>query len=115
MNLNNYAVECAAANKKWDFDADGKPIEKEYGTSIALMHSELSESLEADRKNLADDKLPQYPGKYVELVDCVIRILHLMGKDGVNVEEIYQAKMYYNAHRFDHTHEGRKETNGKKY
>lgn len=36
---------------------------------VALMHSELSEALEADRRAQGDDKIAE------ELADCVIRIL----------------------------------------
>lgn len=44
--------------------------------SIALMHSELSEALEADRAgNPPDDKIPEFTGIEAELADCVIRIL----------------------------------------
>jgi hypothetical protein len=40
---------------------------------IALMHSELSEALEGDRKNLMDDKLPHLPALTTELADVLIR------------------------------------------
>lgn len=44
--------------------------------SIALMHSELSEALEADRAgNPPDDKIPEFTGIEAELADCIIRIL----------------------------------------
>ena len=50
--------------------------EVEIGTKIALMHSELSEALEADRRgNPPDDKIPEYSGVEAELADVIIRIL----------------------------------------
>ena len=48
---------------------------RELGEVVALIHSELSEALEAHRRNLMDDKLPDRSGIEVEFVDCIIRIL----------------------------------------
>lgn len=51
------------------------------GEKIALMHSELSEALEADRKGIvSDDKIPAYTGLEAELADTVIRILDFSGR-----------------------------------
>ena len=66
---------------------------------IALMHSELSEALEADRKDLMDDKLPQFKGLDVEIVDCLIRALDFLGHRKVDIDEILQAKLEYNKSR----------------
>jgi hypothetical protein len=52
----------------------GAPKERNFGEVVALMHSELSEALEADRKNLADDKLPLRPGVEVEFGDLFLRV-----------------------------------------
>ena len=50
--------------------------ERNNGELIALMHSELSEALEAIRHgNPADDKIPEYSGACAELADCIIRIM----------------------------------------
>lgn len=74
-------------------------IKEIKASKIALMHSELSEALEAVRKDLKDDKLAQYDGVYVELADCLIRILDFIGSTGVNFEEIVEAKLQYNLER----------------
>ena len=50
-----------------------------YSTFVCLFHSELSEALEGDRKNLKDDHLPQYDMYWVELADFVIRCLDWLG------------------------------------
>jgi hypothetical protein len=69
-----FAVVCHEANKKWWVDlVTGKRVTRFTSQLLALMHSELSEGLEADRKRLKDDKLPHRIGLEVELVDFMIR------------------------------------------
>lgn len=72
---------------------------RNQGEVIALMHSELSEALEFVRKPGPDDKLPQYPGDWVELADCVIRILDWAGEHGVGLGRIIAHKIIYNTTR----------------
>lgn len=57
--------------KKGWWDAPVRP----FANTLDLIHSELSEATEADRKNLADDKLPDFPGTWVEIADTGIRCL----------------------------------------
>lgn len=52
---------------------------RSVGELLALVHSELSEALEASRKNLMDDKLPHRYGIEVELADVLLRILDIIG------------------------------------
>ena len=84
-------------------------------TKIALVHSELSEALEAHRKDLMDDKLPHHPGIAVELADAVIRILDLCGHLDIKLGSILAEKAKFNATRADHKPENRQVKGGKKY
>lgn len=69
------------------------------GDRIALMHSELSEALEADRKGLMDDKLTHRSGVEVELADCIIRILDCSAYMGFDIEGAIREKINYNRSR----------------
>lgn len=97
----------------WHDPATGSPV----GTvpeKIALIHSEISEALEADRKGLMDDHLPHRPGIEVELADAIIRIADLAGALGLDLGEAVREKMAYNAQRADHKRAARA-AGGKKY
>lgn len=75
------------------------PAERSIGEQIALMHSELSEALEADRKDLQDDKLPEYDGLTVELADCIIRIMDTACAYDLPLWDALCDKIKYNASR----------------
>lgn len=92
----------------------GEPIKRNFGEVIALMHSELSEALEADRKDLMDDKLPHRKGVEVEFADCIIRILDTAEALGLDVAGAIIEKNRYNRQRADHKLESRA-AGGKKY
>lgn len=79
--LNDLAKRCHAAAHVWHHDlATGAPIERNKGEMIALMHSELSEMLEGERKNLMDSHLPHRKSAEVELADLLIRAFDYAGK-----------------------------------
>lgn len=75
----------------WDCDNTGE--------KIALMHSELSEALEADRKQLISDHIPEFSGVEEELADCLIRILDFAGHHQLRFGEALIAKLRYNLTR----------------
>lgn len=77
------------------------------GERIALIHSELSEALEADRKDLMDDKLPGRTGVEVELADAIIRILDFGAWKNLDLHGAVLEKMAYNKTR-PYRHGGKK-------
>lgn len=93
----------------------GESIVRNFGEVVALMHSELSEALEADRKNTFDDKLPHRDGREVEFADCIIRILDTAAALGLDVAGAFIEKNRYNRQRADHKLSARAGENGKRY
>ena len=90
------------ANEKGWWDED-----RNNGEIIALMHSELSEGLEALRKDLSSDHIPDFKGIEEELADVIIRILDMAPARGWLIAEALIAKIEYNKTR-PHKHGGKK-------
>jgi hypothetical protein len=104
-----------ATGAGWYKDPEtGEDIKRNFGEVVALMHSELSEALEADRKGLMDDKLPHRDGREVEFADCIIRILDTAAELGLDVAGAVIEKNRYNRDRADHKLAARA-AGGKKY
>lgn len=109
-------VHITATDAGWYTNLEtGEPVERNFGEVVALMHSELSEALEADRKDLMDDKLPWRKGVEVEFADCIIRILDTGAALGLDIAGAIIEKNRFNRQRADHKIENRAEANGKKY
>jgi NTP pyrophosphatase (non-canonical NTP hydrolase) len=92
----------------WD-----KPREK--GTLLCLVHSEISEAMEGERKNLMDDHLPHRKMAEVELADAVIRILDYAEYFGYDISGAIDEKVAYNRVRKDHQLSERQKENGKQF
>lgn len=103
MDLNTLAQQIMDINTEKGFN--DRPLN--VGETIALMHSELSEALEADRKDLMDDKLPHRTGCEVEMADAIIRILHFSARKGYDIQGAVMEKIAYNKTR-PHMHGGKK-------
>jgi NTP pyrophosphatase (non-canonical NTP hydrolase) len=87
------AHETAKSKGWWD-----EP--KETGTLLALIHSEVSEALEADRKGDQENFEE-------ELADVCIRIFDLCGAKGIDLEKAIVEKMDKNRGR-SYKHGGKK-------
>ncbi len=86
------AHQCAVDKGWYDGSTERNPAEL-----IALMHSELSEALEAFREGNPKDKhCPKFSSAEVELADCVIRIMDASEQLGLNVCGAMRAKMQHN-------------------
>lgn len=103
----------SAGNGWWPQHMRDNPLT--VSNKLALIHSEISEAMEGDRKNLMDDKLPHRKMIEVELGDALIRICDLAGFLGLDLGGATMEKDGYNDVRADHKTETRKLAGGKAY
>lgn len=99
----------------WHDIRTGEKLNRNVGELLCLVHSEISEAMEGNRKNLMDDKLPHRKMFEVELADAVIRIFDIAGGMGIDLGGAMAEKIAYNQVRLDHKVENRLLENGKAY
>ncbi len=118
--INSVVDACfdAEYNAGWRHDEEGMDTRTNpmfFSQKIALIHSELSEALEGDRKDSMDKHLPHRDTREVELADAFIRLTALAGAMNMDLGGAVVEKLAYNASRTDHTKEAREAANGKAY
>jgi NTP pyrophosphatase (non-canonical NTP hydrolase) len=111
-----YACHGSSYAAGWYHDPQSRLLNPvNVGEKLMLIVSEVSEAMEAHRKDLMDDKLPNRPGAEAELADAVIRIFDLAGAMNLDLAGAVIEKMAYNAKRADHSIENRAADGGKAY
>ncbi len=113
--LNTFRDECHKAAYQWWHDDEGNKLERNKAELLCLIHSEISEAMEGERKDAMDDHLPHRKMAEVELADALIRIFDYAGAHGYDLDGAYQEKIEYNKQRADHKRENRSRAGGKKF
>lgn len=90
-----------AISKGWEDEL------RTFGDKIALMHTELSEAVEAYRhSNPMSEHIPDFTSIEEEMADVIIRVLHYSSEADLRIGAAILAKLDYNASR-PHRHGGK--------
>lgn len=95
--IREMASECFEASERKGFWEGGDG--RNRGEMIALMHSELSEMLEAVRQPGCSEKCRGFTAEEEEAADVLIRLLDYCGGWGLDLAGAYRAKRAHNDQR----------------
>ena len=100
MTLNELARDVHQTAVEHGFWIGGRS----FAEQVALVHSEASEALEADRAGEPltwepEDKPGKVNGAAGELVDVIIRCMDSLAFMGVDIDDIFEKKAAYNKSR----------------
>jgi NTP pyrophosphatase (non-canonical NTP hydrolase) len=101
--------------RNWWANEKGEPIERNVGELLCLMHSELSEAMEAARKDLRSTHIPDFSAVEEELADLLVRVFDFAGGANLRLAEAFVAKTRYNLVRADHDPSVRAAAGGKQF
>jgi NTP pyrophosphatase (non-canonical NTP hydrolase) len=102
----------------WHDQKTGEPVANNpmcFGQKLLLIHTEVAEATEGDRKGCPDKHLPHRSMREVELADAAIRIFDLAGAYELDLAGAIAEKMVYNQTRPDHQADARQADGGKAY
>ena len=112
-NLLNLCHHMAKKGGWWNDLKTGEPLQRNKGERLCLIHSESSEAMEGERKNLDDDKLPHRKMAEVELADALVRCGDYGGGFEYDIAAAMIEKIVFNNSRPDHKPENRVKEGGK--
>ncbi len=109
LNLNALRDEAHATAREKGWHGDTQHSPDRFGALMALIHSEVSEALEAYRAHGLDEWTREdgkSEGVSAELADVVIRVADVCGLYGIDLDAAVRRKLDYNKTR-PHRHGGK--------
>ena len=99
--LNVLSQRIHKANEKWWLDLrTGERLNRDKGELLCLIHSEISECMEGERKSLMDTHITHRPMAEVELADILIRTLDYAAGFGYDLDGAMAFKMGMPIYRY---------------